>query len=58
MFKNLLANFGIAAVIRWLLMMSNFSNTIKNRVEISTPLNSWKRSNYTIELNALRLMCH
>lgn len=35
--------FGIAGAIRYLLMVSKYSSFIRNRVEVSTPLNSWKR---------------
>lgn len=41
---NLSISFVIAAIIRCLLLSSNFAKLIQNRVEVSTPLNSWKRS--------------
>ncbi|XP_059613630.1 phosphatidylinositol glycan anchor biosynthesis class U protein [Phlebotomus argentipes] len=37
------ASFLIAGSIRYLLMCSTFASYIRDRVEVSTPLNSWKR---------------
>uniref|UniRef100_A0A182UUT0 Uncharacterized protein n=1 Tax=Anopheles merus TaxID=30066 RepID=A0A182UUT0_ANOME len=34
---------GVAAAVRFLLMNSRYSHGIQNRVEVSTPINSWKR---------------
>lgn len=48
MSSSVLKIFVAAAFLRWLLMTSNFSTAIRNRVEISTPLNSWKRSAFAI----------
>ncbi|GAB0098215.1 phosphatidylinositol glycan anchor biosynthesis, class U [Sergentomyia squamirostris] len=41
--KNLSVSFLIAGTIRHLLMLSTFAPYIRDRVEVSTPLNSWKR---------------
>ncbi|XP_055296370.1 phosphatidylinositol glycan anchor biosynthesis class U protein [Sitodiplosis mosellana] len=43
MSQNLLFSFGLAGIVRCFLITSNFAETIRNRVEVSTPLNSWKR---------------
>lgn len=53
---NLMISFTVAAMLRCLLMSSNISNLIQNRVEVSTPLNSWKRSEQKKKL-ALSLGC-
>ncbi|XP_058448317.1 phosphatidylinositol glycan anchor biosynthesis class U protein [Malaya genurostris] len=34
----------LGAVVRYLLMNSDYATTIQNRVEIATPVNSWKRA--------------
>ncbi|XP_050100602.1 phosphatidylinositol glycan anchor biosynthesis class U protein [Anopheles aquasalis] len=34
---------GIAAAVRFLLMHSRYAQSIQNRVEVSTPINAWKR---------------
>ncbi|XP_062547583.1 phosphatidylinositol glycan anchor biosynthesis class U protein [Armigeres subalbatus] len=34
----------LGAALRYLLMNSHYSGTIQNRVEVATPLNSWKRA--------------
>lgn len=48
MTQNLLFSFGLAGIVRLVLISSNFANSIRNRVEVSTPLNSWKRSELLI----------
>lgn len=40
---QLAVSISLAGLIRGLLMVSNFADSIQSRVEISTPLNSWKR---------------
>uniref|UniRef100_U5EXN7 Putative major facilitator superfamily permease n=1 Tax=Corethrella appendiculata TaxID=1370023 RepID=U5EXN7_9DIPT len=40
---KLLVSFSIAATIRFFVMISKYSKWIQDRVEVSTPLNSWKR---------------
>lgn len=45
MTENLLPSFAIAGAIRYLLIISKYADIIRNRIEISTPLNSWKRGN-------------
>jgi hypothetical protein len=46
--KNQIIHFALAGTLRILLMNSNFQNIIGNRVEVSTALNSWKRSKLVI----------
>lgn len=41
--KKLVYSVVISGVIRFLLTSSKFSKSIENRIEVSTPLNSWKR---------------
>ena len=41
--KKLLYSVLISGFIRYLLTKSKFSKSIENRIEVSTPLNSWKR---------------
>lgn len=41
-----MGSFVIAGIIRYLLIVSKYSTLIQNRVEVSTPLNSWKRGKY------------
>lgn len=48
MTQNLLLSFGLAGILRLFLFGSNFAESIRNRIEVSTPLNSWKRSNYIL----------
>lgn len=43
MLKNLVFSFGVAGILRLFLLSSNFADSIRNRIEVSTPLNSWKR---------------
>ncbi|XP_066583205.1 phosphatidylinositol glycan anchor biosynthesis class U protein [Prorops nasuta] len=43
MLKKWSFNIALASAIRLLLMNSEYQNTISNRVEVSTALNSWKR---------------
>lgn len=43
MTKRLIVSLALAGSIRYLLMLSHYSKTIKDRVEVATPLNSWKR---------------
>lgn len=38
----------IAVAIRFWLLESDYNVTLANRVEVSTPLNSWKRGNECI----------
>jgi len=40
---NITTSFVIAGLIRYLLIISKYAQIIQNRIEISTPLNSWKR---------------
>ncbi|KAG4074147.1 hypothetical protein HA402_014352 [Bradysia odoriphaga] len=40
---NITTSFVIAGLIRFLLIISKYAQIIQNRIEISTPLNSWKR---------------
>lgn len=42
--QNIVYSFLVAGIVRCFLITSNFAQSIRNRVEISTPLNSWKRS--------------
>lgn len=44
--KNIITCFLIAGIIRYLLIISKYAILIRNRIEISTPLNSWKRGTY------------
>lgn len=48
MAHNLLLSFGLAGIVRYILIISNYAETIQNRVEITTPLNSWKRSKISL----------
>lgn len=41
--KKLVYSVVISGIIRFLLTGSKFSKGIENRIEVSTPLNSWKR---------------
>lgn len=41
--QNLTGSFAIAGIIRYLILVSKYATLVQNRVEISTPLNSWKR---------------
>lgn len=43
---NIYACFAVAAVLRYALLVSKYAGLIQQRVEISTPLNSWKRGGY------------
>lgn len=43
MIQNLVVSFGLAGILRLVLFSSNFAESIRNRIEVSTPLNSWKR---------------
>lgn len=43
MTQRLIVSLAIAGAIRYLLMVSHYSKTLKDRVEVATPLNSWKR---------------
>uniref|UniRef100_A0A182IY49 Uncharacterized protein n=1 Tax=Anopheles atroparvus TaxID=41427 RepID=A0A182IY49_ANOAO len=40
---KLAVSIGIGAAVRFLLMNSRYSQAIQNRVEVSTPINAWKR---------------
>ncbi|XP_053675725.1 phosphatidylinositol glycan anchor biosynthesis class U protein [Anopheles nili] len=40
---KLAISIGVATAVRFLLMNSRYSNGIQNRVEVSTPINAWKR---------------
>lgn len=46
MIQNLVVSFGVAGIIRLLLFSSNFAESIRNHIEVSTPLNSWKRRKF------------
>lgn len=41
--KKLALSLALGGVIRYLLSISKYSKSIENRVEVSTPLNSFKR---------------
>ncbi|XP_055591959.1 phosphatidylinositol glycan anchor biosynthesis class U protein [Uranotaenia lowii] len=41
---KLLSSIFLAAAVRYLLMHSDYALTIQNRVEVATPVNSWKRA--------------
>ena len=43
---NQIIYFGLAGALRLLLMNSDYQNVIADRVEVSTALNSWKRSKF------------
>lgn len=53
MSQNLLFSFGLAGIVRCFLITSNFAETIRNRVEVTTPLNSWKRSKILTNLKTI-----
>lgn len=36
----------VGALVRYLLMSSEYSGLIRGRVEVATPLNSWKRGEF------------
>lgn len=38
----------IAVAIRYWLFESDYNASLANRIEVSTPLNAWKRGNYAI----------
>lgn len=43
MSRRFIVSLSLAGAIRYLLMVSHYSKAIKDRVEVATPLNSWKR---------------
>lgn len=47
--RNLIGSVVIAGAIRYLLIVSKYATLIRNRVEVSTPLNSWNRCNFKIK---------
>ena len=47
--NNQFIYFLLAGTLRLLLMNSDYQSIIANRVEISTALNSWKRSMYNLK---------
>lgn len=48
MTQNLLFSFGLAGIVRLFLISSNFADSIRNRIEVTTPLNSWKKSKFCV----------
>lgn len=48
MTRRLIVSLALAGSIRYLLMVSHYSQTIKDRVEVATPLNSWKRGEWNL----------
>lgn len=45
--KKLVYSLVLGGAIRYLLSISNYSKSIENRVEVSTPLNSFKRRKFS-----------
>lgn len=41
--KKFFVTLAFAGLIRYFLITSKYAQVIKNRIEVSTPLNSWKR---------------
>lgn len=46
--KNHIVYYALAGILRLLLMHSDYQNVIADRVEVSTALNSWKRSKFFV----------
>lgn len=46
--KQLVYSLAISGGIRYILSISKYANGIENRVEVSTPLNSFRRGNIYI----------
>lgn len=47
---NQVVYFALAGALRLLLMNSDYQSVIADRVEVSTSLNSWKRSKLNVDV--------